>query len=184
MSSGHDLASIARPDAGRPGGRTNATESNAAQVLRRRQIVPGRLEDVFAFFESPWNLEAITPPWLRFEILETTHDTMRVGTEIAYRLRWQGIPMRWRTRIAECDSPRMFVDEMTAGPYRRWYHRHSFTPVHGGVEVVDEVEYELPLGWLGRLVHSALIRAQLQAIFDYRRDAVAEIFARGPRLIL
>lgn len=165
----------------------SGTESRATHVLRRHQVVPGTLEDVFAFFESPWNLEAITPPWLGFEIVDATDRTMRVGTEITYRLKWQGIPMRWRTRIAECDPPRMFVDEMTAGPYRRWVHRHSFTSVPGGVEVVDVVEYELPLGWLGRLVHAALVRAQLEAIFDYRRDAVAEVFAHrvatGPRLM-
>ena len=165
----------------------SAAESKAAHVLRRHQVVPGTLEDVFAFFESPWNLEAITPPWLRFEIVDTTDETMRVGTEITYRLRWQGIPMRWGTRIAECEPGVMFADEMTRGPYRRWYHRHLFTAVPGGVEVVDVVEYELPLGALGRLVHAAVIRAQLDAIFDYRRDAVAEIFARrvapGPRLV-
>jgi ligand-binding SRPBCC domain-containing protein len=163
------------------------TESKAAHVLRRHQVVQGTHEEVFAFFESPWNLEAITPPWLRFEIVDTTDETMRVGTEITYRLKWQGIPMRWRTRIAECEPGMMFADEMTRGPYRRWYHRHSFTAVPGGVEVVDVVEYELPLGWLGRLVHAALVRAQLEAIFDYRTTAVAEIFARrlatGQRLM-
>ncbi len=166
----------------------NATESRAVHVLSRRQVVPGTLEDVFAFFESPWNLEAITPPWLGFEITDATDETMRVGTEITYRLKWKGIPMRWRTRIPECERPRMFADEMTEGPYRRWYHRHFFTAVPGGVEVVDVVEYELPLGWLGGLVHTALIRRQLQTIFDHRREAVAEIlarrFARSPRLIL
>lgn len=160
----------------------------AAHVLCRRQFVPGTLEDVFTFFESPRNLEAITPSWLGFEIIDATDETMRVGTEITYRLKWKGIPMRWRTRIPECEAPRMFADEMTEGPYRRWYHRHFFTAVPGGVEVVDVVEYELPLGWLGWLVDAALVRAQLQEIFDYRREAVAEVFARrferAPRLIL
>ncbi len=163
-------------------------------VLRRHQVVPGAPDEVFTFFESPKNLERITPPWLRFEIVESTDEHIRVGTEISYRLRWQGLPMRWRTRIAECEPGTMFADEMTQGPYARWCHRHLFTPVPSGVEVVDIVEYELPLGWLGRWVHAALIRAQLEAIFDYRRDAVTGIFGSvraghrrhpggGPRLL-
>lgn len=151
--------------------------SRAMHVLERRQVVPGTLEDVYAFFESPWNLERITPPWLGFEITEATDEKMRVGTEIAYRIRWQGVPMRWRTRIAECEPNVMFADEMTRGPYRRWYHRHFFAPVAGGVEVVDVVEYELPFGWIGRAVHALLIRRQLEAIFAYRRGAVTDWFA-------
>jgi ligand-binding SRPBCC domain-containing protein len=149
-------------------------------VLRRQQVVPAGLDEAFAFFERPENLEVITPPWLRFEIVETTDATIRVGTEISYRLRWRGLPMRWRTRIAECQPGVMFADEMTRGPYTLWYHRHLFSAVSGGVEIVDVVEYELPFGWLGRWVHAALIRAQLEAIFDYRRDAVAGIFGSAP----
>ena len=152
----------------------------AVHELRRRQVVRGQLDEVFDFFESPWNLEHITPPWLRFEIVNATDTRMRVGTEISYRLRWQGIPMGWRTRIAECEQDVMFADEMTRGPYRRWCHRHYFAEVPGGVEVVDVVEYELPLGPFGRLAHP-VVRAQLDEIFDFRREAVAARFgARGP----
>lgn len=149
-------------------------------VLMRRQVVPGTVDEVFAFFESPRNLEGITPPWLRFEIVRVTDERIRVGTEIDYRLRWQGVPMGWRTRIAECERNVSFVDEMTRGPYRRWFHRHAFAAVPGGVEVTDVVEYELPFGPVGRLVHALVVRAQLEAIFDFRRDAVAARFSQVP----
>ncbi|MDH3207156.1 MAG: SRPBCC family protein [Gemmatimonadota bacterium] len=148
----------------------------SVHVLRREQIVWGDLETVFAFFESPRNLEEITPPWLRFEVVATTDESMRRGTEIEYRLRWQRVPMGWRSRIAEYESPSAFADEMISGPYRRWYHRHLFRQVEGGIELVDVVEYELPFGALGRWMHARLVRAQLESIFDYRRDAVAARF--------
>lgn len=151
----------------------------SVHVLRRQQVVPGDLETVFTFFESPRNLEEITPPWLRFEVVSTTDESMRCGTEIEYRLRWQGIPMRWRSHIAEYEPMSSFADEMLSGPYRSWYHRHLFRQVQSGIEMVDVVEYELPLGGLGRWVHAVLVRAQLESIFDHRRDAVAARF-RGP----
>jgi ligand-binding SRPBCC domain-containing protein len=44
------------------------------------------------------------------------------------------------------------------------------------VKVTDIVEYRLPFGPLGRLVHFAMVRGQLEAIFDYRRDAIARLF--------
>jgi ligand-binding SRPBCC domain-containing protein len=149
----------------------------SAHVLERRQRVGGDLDRVFAFFEDPLNLEAITPPWLHFEVTGSTDARVRLGTEIDYRLRWQVFPMRWRSRITEHQPGVLFADEMLVGPYRRWYHRHLFTPAEGGVEMVDIVEYELPYGPLGAFVHAALIRGQLQAIFDYRRDAIARIFS-------
>lgn len=145
-------------------------------VLERRQVVPGDIETVFGFFQDPNNLEAITPPWLHFEVQSSTDVRVRIGTEIAYRLRWQIFPMTWRSRISEYEEGRLFADEMLKGPYKRWYHRHLFESVPGGVEVTDVVAYELPWGLLGRLVHRIAVRSQLEAIFDHRQEATANIF--------
>ena len=148
----------------------------SSHVLLRRQVIPAAPDDVFPFFESPRNLEEITPPWLRFEVVATSDERMRLGTEIEYRLTWQRMPMKWRSRIAEYEPGVSFADEMLQGPYRRWYHRHLFRPTEGGVEMEDVVEYELPLGPLGTLAHAAVVRRQLESIFDFRRDAVARRF--------
>ena len=45
----------------------------------------------------------------------------------------------------------------------------------------DHVEYALPFGLLGRLVHRLRVRRQLEEIFDYRRRAIEEIFAPAVR---
>ena len=141
----------------------------------------GDLATVFEFFESPRNLEEITPPWLRFEVTHTTDEVMRLGTEIEYRLTWQRMPMKWRSRISEYDPGVSFVDEMLRGPYRRWHHRHLFRSVAGGVEMEDVVTYELPLGPLGGMVHAAVVRTQIESIFDYRREAITSRFGLAAR---
>jgi ligand-binding SRPBCC domain-containing protein len=145
-------------------------------TLERRQVVPGDMDAVFGFFQDPTNLEAITPPWLHFEVRSATDARVRLGTEISYRLRWRIFPMTWRSRISEYEDGRLFADEMLKGPYKRWYHRHLFKSVPGGVEVVDIVAYELPFGPLGRLVHRIAVRSQLESIFEYRHRATARIF--------
>ena len=66
----------------------------------------------------------------------------------------------------------------TRGPYRRWHHEHVFTAVAGGTQMVDRVDYELPLGSLGPLAHVLFVRSTLNRIFDYRRDRVAALFAQ------
>lgn len=155
------------------------SRSGTDYVLERTQVVPGHLETVFSFFEDPMNLEALTPPWLRFEVTSATDDHVRQGTEIAYRLRWQGIPVGWRSRISEYEKDRYFADEMLRGPYASWHHRHDFAAVPSGVEIRDRVTYRLPMGPVGRVVHRLVVRAQLEAIFDYRRDAASRIFAEA-----
>ena len=87
---------------------------------------------------------------------------------------------RWRTRIVDYDTPRGFTDVQLDGPYRRWEHRHSFTRVEGGTRVDDRIEYELPLGPLGRLAHP-IVRSELERIFTYRARAIDAIFEPAGR---
>jgi ligand-binding SRPBCC domain-containing protein len=144
--------------------------------LQRRQVVGGELAQVFGFFKAPRNLEAITPPWLAFRVLHTTDDEVQEGTRIRYGLRMHGIPFRWESRISEYRENEMFADEQLTGPYRYWYHRHLFVPVPGGVAIEDVVEYQLPLGPLGRVAHTAFVRGQLARIFDHRAQVIGQRF--------
>lgn len=144
--------------------------------LHRRQVVGGSLAEIFAFFSDPGNLERITPPWLGFRIEHATDRPVRVGTEIRYRLRLHGISVRWSSRISEYVEQEMFADEQLTGPYRRWYHRHRFREVPSGVEIDDLVDYEMPFGLLGRVVHSIAVRRELRRIFDFRERQMAQFF--------
>lgn len=144
--------------------------------LNRTTVLPGTLSEVFTFFRDPRNLETITPPWLGFRITSTSDDTVREGSRIKYRLRLLAIPMSWESRIAEYVDGSHFADEQISGPYARWYHRHVFRAVADGVEMTDDVEYSLPFGPLGRLVHWLVVRHQLRAIFDYRTRIITERF--------
>lgn len=144
--------------------------------LEREQWIPAPLERVAAFFADAGNLDAITPPWLRFRILTPLPIEMRADARIEYQLRLAGVPLRWRTRIAKWDPPHGFVDVQERGPYALWEHTHRFRPLGAGVLMADVVRYALPLGPLGALAHAAGVRAALAAIFDHRFDRIRELF--------
>ena len=65
-------------------------------MLERAQVVPVPVEEAFAFFADARNLERITPPWLRFRIVEAP-DELSYGARLRYRLTLFGFPVRWRT---------------------------------------------------------------------------------------
>lgn len=150
------------------------------RVLRREQVLDVALERAFGFFSRAENLEAITPPLLRFRITTPEPIEMRVGTLIRYRLRLRGAPVSWLTRIEEWDPPRGFVDRQLRGPYALWHHTHSFEAIDDNrTLMIDLVRYGQRLGPLGTLAEHLLVRRDIEGIFDFRRDAIPELLATG-----
>lgn len=146
-------------------------------TLSRSQRLPGSLQEVFAFFADARNLEAITPPLLRFRVMEPDRVVMGVGALIRYRLRVHRVPVGWLTAIREWDPPHRFVDEQLRGPYALWHHTHTFEPLPdgGGTLMRDEVRYALPFGVVGELARRAFVARDVEAIFDYRAERIREL---------
>jgi ligand-binding SRPBCC domain-containing protein len=135
--------------------------------------LPKPLEEIFHFFGDAHNLEIITPPFLRFQVLTKDPIEMREGSLIDYRIRLRGIPLRWRTRIDVWEPPRRFVDDQIKGPYRRWRHEHSFEPRVNGTLCLDRVQYAVPGG---PLVDRLFVRRDVKKIFEFRREKLLEFF--------
>jgi ligand-binding SRPBCC domain-containing protein len=148
--------------------------SGRGRLLRTQVDVPRPLEATFAFFADAANLEAITPPWLRFRITNApAARTLAVGSRISYRLRLHGIPISWDTHIAEWDAPHAFADEQDRGPYRWWRHRHTFEAIApDSTRMRDEVWYQPPLGALSDRL---LVARDVRRIFEYRERRLLEL---------
>jgi ligand-binding SRPBCC domain-containing protein len=133
------------------------------------------VEQAFAFYGDAVNLEPLTPPWLRFEVLTPDPISMGAGSLLDYRLRLHGIPIRWQTRIEIWEAPYRFVDTQAKGPYSLWEHTHLFEPDGDGATVIhDRVRYSIPYGPLGALADRLFVRHDLKRIFDFRAQAVSE----------
>ena len=145
--------------------------------LKTKQFVKTDMATCWDFFSDPKNLSKITPQSMGFIVRTELPDKMYEGLMIEYTVRpMLGIPMNWITEIKTVKNHSFFVDEQRKGPYRIWHHEHHFKEVDGGVEMTDIVSYELPLGFLGRLMHPILVKNKLKEIFDYRRQKVDELF--------
>jgi len=148
-------------------------------LLRREQPFGAPPDVVFAFFADARNLEAITPPLLRFRVLTPRVIELRPGARIEYRLRLHRVPIRWLTEIRVWEPPRRFADIQIRGPFAHWHHSHEFTPAPaGGTLTTDTVAYAIGRGPLGALAHELFVRRDLHTIFDFRARAVTA--ALGP----
>lgn len=149
------------------------SSSLGSHVLTAEIWLPRPRAEAFRFFGNAANLEAITPPWVRFEILTPQPIVMAPGTLIDYRLRIHGLPLRWRTEIKVWEPPFRFMDEQLRGPYRLWRHWHTFEEQEGGTLCRDRVEYRVPGG---ALVNWLFVRHDVARIFRHRQRRLAELF--------
>jgi len=144
--------------------------------LKTVQKIPVSLEKAWDFFSDPSNLSKITPPGMDFKILSEQH-SMYAGQIIEYKVKpVLGIPVYWMTEITHVEEGKFFVDEQRFGPYSFWHHQHHFRKVEGGVEMTDLVHYGIPFWIAGDLANVLIVRRKLQQIFQFRYQAVEQLF--------
>lgn len=136
----------------------------------KESLIRASPERVFAFHELPDALARLTPPWERVRVVESA-PTLLVGSRAVVETRALGLlPVRWVAEHTAYDPPRMFEDVQVSGPFRSWRHRHYVEPREGGAALRDEVDYEPPLGALGRALAPLLVGRRLRRLFDYRHE--------------
>lgn len=144
---------------------------------RAHQKLPIPLEEAWNFISDPKNLKVITPDFMGFHIISGADESMYPGQIIQYTVSpVLGIKTKWVTEITHVIEKKYFVDEQRFGPYALWHHKHFLKEIPGGVEMIDVIDYKLPMGFLGELVHPFLVKPKLDAIFDYRYKKLIELF--------
>ena len=140
----------------------------------KESVIEASPERVFAFHELPDALVRLTPPWKSARVVRAAQ-SLRPGERAVVETRVLGLfPVRWEALHTVYDPPRMFEDVQTRGPFRSWRHRHVVLPHGRGAILRDEVEYEPPLGPLGRMAAPLLIVPRLRRLFDYRHQVTKE----------
>ncbi len=148
-------------------------------ALRTDMTVDAALDAVFGLFCDAANLETLTPPELRFQIVSPLPIHMRAGARIDYRITLFGVPFSWQTEITCWEPGIRFVDEQRSGPFRVWIHEHRFDSLGPrSTRIRDEVSYTLPFEPIGRLAHP-LVRSRLDRIFEYREQRVRELLMQA-----
>ena len=146
-------------------------------TLHQKQNLPITIEKAWDFLSDPKNLKTITPDYMGFQILSGADRPMYAGQIIQYIVTpVLGIKTKWVTEITHAIDKQYFVDEQRFGPYALWHHKHFIKPIDGGVEMEDIIDYKVPFGILGQMMHPILVKPKLEEIFNYRTKKLEELF--------
>lgn len=146
-------------------------------TLKAKQNLPISMEEAWDLLSDPRNLKTITPDYMGFKIISGADRKMYAGQIIQYIVTpLAGIKSKWVTEITQVIDKEYFVDEQRFGPYALWHHKHFIKEIPGGVEMEDIIDYKVPFGILGQLVHPYIVKPKLQEIFKYRREKLTEMF--------
>ncbi len=147
--------------------------------LHAKQKLPISVEAAWEFLSNPQNLKTITPDYMGFDILSGADRPMFPGQIIQYIVTpVAGIKTKWVTEITHVVDKQYFVDEQRFGPYALWHHKHFIKAIPGGVEMEDVIDYKVPMGILGQLVHPFLVGPKLEEIFAFRKEKLVALFGQ------
>lgn len=155
----------------------NFRKKGIVYTLSSKQKLPISVNEAWEFLSNPKNLKTITPNYMSFDIISGSDKPMFAGQIIQYIVTpILGFKTNWVTEITHLVDKQYFVDEQRFGPYALWHHKHFIKPIEGGVEMEDIIDYKVPFGFLGKLVHPFLVKPKLTEIFNYRTEKLMELF--------
>jgi hypothetical protein len=148
-----------------------------SELFVYRSQIPASANAVYDWHARPDALTRLTPPWENARVIEQTGGIENVGSRVKISLRVGPFSQTWTAEHTACEPGRMFRDVMISGPFRRWEHTHLFIPNgENSSWLEDRVEYEFPLGWLGKLFGGAYTRRRLTRMFEFRHRVTAQAF--------
>lgn len=143
-------------------------------TFEKRTRIQASAARVFAFHERPDAIILLTPAWSKMRVVEAAK-SLEVGSRAVVEV---GIGPVKQTIVAEhtaYEPGRMFRDVQVSGPFAKWEHTHLIEPDgEGAAYLIDRVEYELPLGVLGRVFGGWFARMNVERLFEFRHRVTKE----------
>lgn len=128
------------------------------------------------FHFSPGAFEKLTPPWEKAEVIEAPAELAN-GAKAIIDTKAGPFTTRWVAVHNLTDDG--FVDHQEKGPFASWTHHHRFIELADDrCELIDEIDYQLPMGKIGQLFGGTFIKRKLDRMFEYRHEITRTILEK------
>ncbi len=140
--------------------------------------MPVPADELLAWHARPGAFERLLPPWENIELVQAAR-SLADGNRAEFRLRIGPLRKTWIAEHQTLADGIGFRDVQIAGPFARWEHTHRMIPSDGATcWLEDRIQYNVPLGWLGRALLGSSIQKSLARTFAYRhRVTIADLTA-------
>jgi ligand-binding SRPBCC domain-containing protein len=108
-------------------------------------------------------------------IAGVTSGLMALGDEVTWRAKHLGIWQQFSSRITALERPNHFRDSMVHGIFRRFDHDHFFDQ-RGRITVMrDVLDFQSPLGILGRMADGLFLVRYLRSFLRTRDNMIKSV---------
>ncbi|MBF0430311.1 MAG: hypothetical protein HQK83_03475 [Fibrobacteria bacterium] len=131
--------------------------------------------ELFQFLTKPANIVSVSPhlPSLSFY---SPSLMLGKGQIVHSALNYGLFQLTWNTKITKFEPYTFFEGTLVEGPFKKWVHRHHFEYQGKKTIIHDEIEYEVGLGLLGKLIERLIINYQIENFLKERmKNTTAKI---------
>lgn len=140
------------------------------QTFRKSTTIAVPASKLSEWHLKPGAFQRLTPPWERVEVVEEPVE-IADGSRAVIKTKIGPIALPWIAEHRDCDPGKSFTDVQIKGPFASWKHLHSFIEVDDQSSTLsDSIDYQLPLGILGRVFGGGFVRTKLERTFSYRHS--------------
>lgn len=111
-------------------------------------------------------------------IAGVTSGLINLNETVTWRGKHFGFYLKHKSKITEMEIPNYFVDEMESGHFKSFRHEHTFVTKNGITVMIDNLQYETPLGSFGRLFDTFLLKKHLSS-FLLKRNKILKNLAEN-----
>jgi len=141
--------------------------------ITKTTFINCQLDELFNFHMNVNNIKKITPKNIKVELLD--FDIRKYECKIInIRTTKYFISTHWKVRIDKTQRPNLLVDVAVQSPFKSWKHQHIFTQKGNVCELKDIIEYEMPFGFLGKII-APFVERDIINMFDYRHKKTKSI---------
>ena len=108
-------------------------------------------------------------------IAGVTLGLMKLNDVVTWEAKHFGVVQHFTSKIMKYEKPNYFVSEMQKGAFKKFYHQHSFKTENSCCVMTDELELEAPLGILGKVAMSMVVRNHIQDLLLKRNEFIKKI---------
>jgi uncharacterized protein (TIGR01777 family) len=145
-------------------------------LFEKTSTLPVPAETAFAWHERPGAFERLTPPWEPVQLV--SHEGIHDGQRAVLRLKIGGVPISWVAEHRNYQPGVSFEDVQVSGPFAKWEHTHTMTPVgESSARLTDSIRYRLPGGSAGAWIGGRFSREKLERMFRWRHKRTIDDLA-------